>query len=53
MGIFPVGFLATKGDEITFIPAGNKKGIHTLFEKIPDIVDKFTEMKEKEAKKSD
>lgn len=47
LGVFPVGFLATKGDEIKFIPAGNKHGLNTLFEKIPDIVEKFADSNEK------
>ena len=52
LGILPVGFLATKGDEIKFIPAGSKNGLNTLFEKIPDIVEKFadSETKKEESK---
>ena len=36
MGIEPVGFLAARGGEITFIPAHNTKGLSAAFEKLPD-----------------
>ncbi len=45
MGLAPVGFLATKGDEITFIPADQKKGLQTALEKLPEIFEKFMAMK--------
>lgn len=52
MGIAPVGFLVTKGDEISFIPTNNKTGLSAMFEKIPDVVEKIAEMKnEKKDKK--
>ncbi len=41
MGIEPVGFLASRGSEITFIPARNTKGLSAAFEKLPDVLDKF------------
>lgn len=41
MGIEPVGFLATRGGEISFIPARNTKGLSAAFEKIPDLLEKF------------
>lgn len=43
MGLGPVGFLVTKGDDIQFIPAQASKGISALFEKAPDIMEKFFE----------
>lgn len=53
MGIIPVGFLATKGDEITFIPASNKNGLSSVLEKVPDLVEKIMDMKnEKETKEN-
>jgi uncharacterized spore protein YtfJ len=49
IGIAPVGFLVSKGDDIQFIPAGNKGGLSTLFEKMPEIMDKcIAYKKEKE-----
>lgn len=54
LGISPVGFLATKGDEISFIPANNKNGLASIFDKVPDLVEKVMEMKnEKEHVKTD
>lgn len=47
IGICPVGFLATKGDELTFIPADKSKGISSLFENMPDILDKIMDIKER------
>jgi len=47
IGVIPVGFLVTKKDEISFIPADRKSGLSGLIEKVPDLVEKITEMKEK------
>jgi len=41
MGMTPVGFLATKGDEIQFIPTRTSKGLSLAFEKVPDLLDKY------------
>jgi uncharacterized spore protein YtfJ len=43
MGVEPLGFLATRGDQISFIPASNKKGLCAVFEKIPDLLEKMSE----------
>ncbi len=45
MGIEPVGFLATRGSDITFIQARNAKGLSAAFEKLPDVLDKYLESK--------
>ncbi|MBN1186752.1 MAG: GerW family sporulation protein [Bacteroidales bacterium] len=51
IGMAPIGFLISNGKEISFIPANNKNGLSAIIEKVPDIVDKFMEMKkEKESK---
>jgi len=50
IGISPVGFLVAKGDEISFIPSDKKGGISALLEKVPDLVEKVAEMKNKEDK---
>lgn len=47
VGVQPVGFLITKGDEISFIPAGNGKGLSAIIDKIPDIIEKCNDWKEK------
>ena len=43
MGIGPVGFLAVNGKEIQFISTRSAKGMSALFEKAPDIIEKFFE----------
>jgi uncharacterized spore protein YtfJ len=45
IGVSPVGFLVAKGDEISFIPSDKKSGLSSLFDKIPDLVEKMAEMK--------
>jgi uncharacterized spore protein YtfJ len=52
VGIFPVGFLVTKGDEITFIPTDRKKGIGTVLDKIPDLIEKAMDIKDSREKKN-
>ena len=39
VGISPIGFLATKGDEIKMISASGK-GFSAMLEKIPDVIEK-------------
>lgn len=54
IGIAPVGFLATKDDEISFIPTNNRSGLSAMFEKMPDVIEKIVEMKnEKTGKKQE
>jgi len=43
ISIGPVGFLAVNGDEIQFVSTRSTKGLNTLFEKAPDILEKFFE----------
>lgn len=52
IGIAPVGFLIAKEDEVTFVPASNKKGLASVIEKVPDLLEKFMEMKEKKEKEA-
>jgi uncharacterized spore protein YtfJ len=47
MGVVPVGFLTAKGGEISFIPVDKKSALSTLFEQVPDLVEKMAEMKAK------
>ena len=47
MGVVPVGFLTAKGNEISFIPVDKKSALSTLFEQVPDLVEKMAEMKAK------
>ena len=52
MGIVPMGFLAARGDQITFIPVDKKSPLSSLVEQVPDLVEKFADMKNKEGEKS-
>ena len=45
MGVRPVGFLVSKGSEIQFISSQTSKGINAAFEKLPDLIEKFVDMK--------
>ena len=40
VGIEPIGFLVTKGDEISFIETGKAHGLSAAFEKLPDLIEK-------------
>ena len=53
IGVTPVGFLVTRGDQIYFIPSDKKTPLSSLIDKVPDLVDKVAEMKNKEGKKEE
>ena len=46
MGIEPIGFLVTKGSEISFISTHQEKGISKMFDKVPDLIKTLLEKKE-------
>ena len=48
MGIQPIGFLVTKGDEISFLEAGHTHGLANMFERVPDLIEKIALNKKKE-----
>ncbi|MBQ4819684.1 spore germination protein GerW family protein [Aquimarina sp. MMG016] len=48
VGIEPVGFLVTKGDEISFLEAGKTHGLAAAFEKVPDLIEKIAMSRNKE-----
>lgn len=48
MGIEPIGFLVTKGDQISFISTRSNQGLAAAFEKVPDLIEKFMETRKKE-----
>lgn len=48
VGITPIGFLATRNDKISFIPAGNTTGLSAAFEKLPGVFEKFLETRKQE-----
>ena|ERR1700741_3894623 len=41
MGVAPIGFLTTRGDQISFIPTHTSKGLVAAFEKVPDLLEKM------------
>ena len=45
IGLDPIGFLVTKGDEISMISVSRSKGLDSIFEKVPDLMEKFIQMK--------
>lgn len=51
LGLEPIGFLATKGDEIQFISTKMHKGLAAAFEKVPEMIEKYMEMRTKEKEK--
>ena len=45
MGVEPIGFLTTRGDQISFIPTRSSKGLSAAFEKVPDLLEKMLDKK--------
>ena len=41
VGIEPIGFLVSKGEEISFLAAGKTHGLAAAFEKVPDLIEKL------------
>ena len=52
MGIEPIGFLVSKGDDISFVSTKSHGGLSATFEKVPELLAKYLEtqkMKKEEA----
>jgi uncharacterized spore protein YtfJ len=49
LGMGPVGFLVTKGTDIQFISTRSGKGLNAIFEKLPELLDKYLEKTQKTA----
>ena len=45
VGVAPIGFLVTRGDQISFIPTRLSKGLGAAFERVPDLLEKYLEKK--------
>lgn len=43
MGIEPIGFLVSKGDDISFVSTKSSHGLASTFEKVPELIEKFLE----------
>jgi uncharacterized spore protein YtfJ len=48
MGVEPIGFLTTRGDQISFIPTRTSRGLSAAFEKVPDLLEKMFDKKKTE-----
>lgn len=48
LSIEPLGFLVSNKDEVYFVPASNKKGVASMLDKVPDVLEKYFEMREKQ-----
>jgi len=53
IGISPIAFLVSKGDEISVLSLEKKKGLSGMFDKVPDLLEKVMDLKKekKEEKK--
>jgi len=49
VGIQPIGFLVSRGEEISFLEAGKTHGLAAAFEKVPDLIEKITKNRREEA----
>ena len=47
LGIEPIGFLVSRGDQISFVPTKTNSGLAAAFEKVPDLLEKFLDKKAK------
>ncbi|MDH3650726.1 MAG: spore germination protein GerW family protein [Saprospiraceae bacterium] len=41
LGIQPIGFLVSKGNDISFVSTTTNKGLAAAFEKVPDLLEKY------------
>ncbi|MEZ5197847.1 MAG: spore germination protein GerW family protein [Bacteroidales bacterium] len=45
IGLEPIGFLVSKGSEISMVSVSRSKGMQSIFEKVPDLLEKLMQMK--------
>ncbi len=48
LGIEPIGFLVTRGSEISFVSSRTSSGLSKAFEQAPELIEKFLENKKQE-----
>jgi uncharacterized spore protein YtfJ len=48
IGIEPIGFLVSRGENISFLAAGKTHGLSAMFEKAPDLIEKMMKNRAKE-----
>ena len=49
MGVEPIGFLVTRGDQISLISTKSSKGLSAVFDKVPDLMEKMIDRKKASA----
>ena len=52
IGMEPIGFLVSKGDEISMVSVSKSKGMGSIFEKVPDLVEKLIQLKKEKGSKN-
>lgn len=52
LGIEPIGFLVSRGSEISFVSTRTNRGLAAAFEKVPDLIEKFLKQRELETTKN-
>lgn len=50
LGIEPIGFLVTRGDQISFVKSSKSGGLAAAFEKVPDLIEKMVNKSKKKEK---
>jgi len=53
IGLEPIGFLVSKGDEISMISVSRSKGVASIFEKVPDLMEKLMELRKEKGVKGE
>lgn len=54
IGLEPIGFLVSRGSEISMVSVNRSKGLDSIFEKVPDLIEKLvTNKKEKKKDKEE
>lgn len=48
IGMAPIGFLVSRGDQIQFLSSRPASGLNAAFEKVPDLISKFVESKKEQ-----
>jgi len=48
IGIVPIGFLVSRGEQISFLPTEKTSGLSAAFEKVPGLMEKYFDSRKKE-----
>lgn len=50
LGVEPIGFLVSRGADISFVSTKANRGLAAAFEKVPDLLEKYLDSQRKEEK---